>query len=95
MWLYLLSTDKRVPIEGLRLKDELEEMLKENVDIAALNTAPPTLKMHILKKGIPVYIRHQRHYCGFFVDTLKQYWDLKQTIKICEEKILRGRIYAR
>jgi predicted nucleotidyltransferase len=76
------------------LKSELNGILKREIDIAVLNSAAPVLKMQVLKKGIPVFTKDKKHYNQFFVDTINQYDDLKQTRKICEDNILKGRIYA-
>jgi len=76
------------------LKSELNGILKREIDIAVLNSAAPVLKMQVLKKGIPVFTKEKKYYNQFFVDTINQYDDLKQTRKICEDNILKGRIYA-
>jgi uncharacterized protein len=77
------------------LKSELNETLKREIDIAVLNSASPILKMQVLKTGVLAYAKDQKYYNQFFVDTINQYDDLKQTRKICEDNILKGRIYAR
>ncbi|MEQ8214237.1 MAG: nucleotidyltransferase domain-containing protein, partial [Smithellaceae bacterium] len=71
----------------------LNGILKREIDIAVLNSASPVLKMQVLKKGIPVFTKDKKYYNQFFVDTINQYDDLKQTRKICEDNILKGRIY--
>ncbi len=76
------------------MKSELNGILKREIDIAVLNSASPVLKMQVLKKGIPVFTKDKKYYNQFFVDTINQYDDLKQTRKICEDNILKGRIYA-
>ncbi|MEN6376036.1 MAG: nucleotidyltransferase domain-containing protein [Smithella sp.] len=76
------------------LKSELNGILKREIDIAVLNSAAPVLKMQVLKKGILVFTKDKKYYNQFFVDTINQYDDLKQTRKICEDNILKGRIYA-
>ncbi|OGQ59464.1 MAG: hypothetical protein A3J24_04310 [Deltaproteobacteria bacterium RIFCSPLOWO2_02_FULL_53_8] len=76
------------------LKDELSSMLKREVDMVDLNTTGPVLKMQVLKKGVMVFAKDKRIYNRFFVDTVNQYDDLKQTRKDCERNILKGRIYA-
>lgn len=77
------------------LRDELAGRLKKEVDIAVLNGASPILKMQVLKNGALVFKRSASSYSSFFTETLNQYDDLKQTRKISEEHILKGRIYAR
>jgi hypothetical protein len=76
------------------LKSELNGILKREIDIAVLNSAAPVLKMQVLKKGIPVFTKDKKYYNQFFVATINQYDDLKQTRRVCEDNILKGRIYA-
>jgi hypothetical protein len=78
-----------------KLANELNGVLKRDIDIAVLNSASPILKMQILKKGALVCAKDKKYFNQFFMDTLNQYDDLKQTRKICEDNILKGRIYAR
>ena len=76
------------------LREDISEMLGIEVDIVVLNTASPVIKMQVLKKGTLLINKDQRAYNEFFVNTVKEYDDLKRTRKEIEEKILRGRIYA-
>lgn len=76
-------------------KNELSSMFKRDIDIANLNSASPVLKMQVLKNGVLVFAKDKKIYNQFYVDAINQYDDLKQTRKICEDNILKGRIYAR
>jgi len=76
------------------LREDISEMFGIEVDIVVLNTASPVIKMQVLKKGTLLINKDQRAYNEFFVNTVKEYDDLKRTRKEIEEKILRGRIYA-
>ena len=77
------------------LKEKLSEMLNNiEVDIVNLNNASPVIKMQVLKKGTLLVNKDPKAYNEFFVNTVKEYDDLKRTRKEIEEKILRGRIYA-
>jgi predicted nucleotidyltransferase len=76
------------------LKSELNAILKREIDIAVLNSVSPILKMQVLKNGILAFAKDKKFYNQFYVDTINQYDDLKQTRKICEDNILKGRIYA-
>lgn len=76
------------------LREDISEMLGIEVDIVVLNTASPVIKMQVLRKGTLLINKDQRAYNEFFVNTVKEYDDLKRTRKEIEEKILRGRIYA-
>ena len=87
---------QRIPdfYEKQALKDELEILLKRDVDIAVLNTASPILKMQVLKNGILIVDRGSSYFSRFTIDTVNQYSDLKMIRKKAEENILKGRIYA-
>jgi predicted nucleotidyltransferase len=76
------------------LKSELNAILKREIDIAVLNSVSPILKMQVLKNGSLAFAKDKKFYNQFYVDTINQYDDLKQTRKICEDNILKGRIYA-
>ena len=74
--------------------EELSLILRREIDLVILNQASPVLKMQILKNGILLYASKRKLFYQFFTDTVNQYDDLKQIRKICEENILKGRIYA-
>jgi len=74
--------------------EELSSILRKEIDLVILNQASPVLKMQILKNGILLYASKRKRFYQFFTDTVNQYDDLKQIRKICEENILKGRIYA-
>jgi len=76
------------------LRGELSEMFGVETDIVVLNNASPVIKMQVLKKGALLFDKDHRAYNEFFVNTIKEYDDLKMTRREIEEKILRGRIYA-
>lgn len=77
------------------LESELNSIFKRDIDIAVLNSASPILKMQVLKNGVLVFAKGKKIYNQFYVDAVNQYDDLKQTRKVCEGNILKGRIYAR
>lgn len=76
------------------LREDLTQKLGTEVDIVVLNNAMPVVRMQVLKKGRLLLNRDTRAYNDFFVNTVKEYDDLKRNRKEVEEKILRGRIYA-
>ncbi len=76
------------------LKDNLSKILNMAVDIVILNNAPPVIKMQVLKKGILIINKDTHVYNEFFVNTIKEYDDLKLTRKEIEDNILKGRVYA-
>lgn len=77
-----------------RLREDLTGLLGMETDIVVLNTASPIIRMQVLKKGVLLIKKEQRAYHEFFVNTVKEYDDLKRNRKEIEDKILRGRIYA-
>jgi uncharacterized protein len=74
--------------------EKLSSILQREIDLVILNQASPVLKMQILKNGILLHAPKRKHFYQFFTDTVNQYDDLKQIRKLCEENILKGRIYA-
>lgn len=76
------------------VKDELEVLLKRDVDIAVLNTASPILKMQVLKNGVLIFDKGNHYFSRYTIDTVNQYSDLKMIRKKAEGNILKGRIYA-
>lgn len=91
----ILFEDRPDVFEVNKLASDLNARFKRDIDIAVLNSASPVLKMQVLRNGTLVYAKDKKFYNQFYVDTLNQYDDLKQTRKICEDSILKGRIYAR
>lgn len=76
------------------LREKLEKMLGKTADLVALNEASPVIRMQVLRKGILLVNKDPMVYNEFFVNTIKEYYDLKQNRKQIEENILKGRIYA-
>jgi len=76
------------------LREELEKMLGKTADLVALNEASPVIRMQVLRKGILLVNKDPMVYNEFFVNTIKEYYDLKQNRKQIEENIFKGRIYA-
>jgi predicted nucleotidyltransferase len=76
------------------LREKLEGTFHMAVDIVTLNNASPIIKMQVLKNGIVLVNKDARVYYKFFVNTVKEYDDLKRIRKEIEDNILKGRIYA-
>jgi predicted nucleotidyltransferase len=77
----------------MELKEKLSDSLKREVDLIILNTAPPIIKFQILKQGL-IFKQDERAYSDFFIQTIKEYDDLKYFRKEVEKNLLRGRIYG-
>ena len=90
--IYFTGTVNFYRTNGLR--EDLSELLGTETDIVVLNNASPIIRMQVLKKGTLIADLNRRLYNEFFVNTVKEYDDLKRTRKEIEDKILRGRIYA-
>ncbi len=76
------------------LREDLSEVAGVEADVVVLNDASPVIRMQVLKKGKLLSNRDRRAYHEFFMNTVKEYDDLKRNRKEIEDKILRGRIYA-
>jgi len=76
------------------MREEISGIFGLETDIVALNSASPIIRMQVLKKGVLLVKRDPRAYNNFFVNTVKEYDDLKRSRREIENNILRGRIYA-
>ncbi len=74
-------------------KIELASLLKRDVDLVNLNRASPVLRMQVLKKGKLVLNRDPKLVNLFFVNTLNEYFDLKQSRKPIEKALYGFTIY--
>jgi predicted nucleotidyltransferase len=79
---------------SFKVKDEISDILKKEVDLAILNDASPILGMQVLKYGKLLFERNKGEYSKFFVKTMNFYYDLKTCRAENEKKILKGRIYG-
>jgi len=79
--------------DALELPERLSLLLKRDVDLVALDTAGPVIKMQALKTGVLLRAA-EGAYEDFFVATINEYDDLKYLRREAEESILRRRIYA-
>jgi hypothetical protein len=77
----------------MELKEKLSDLLKREVDLIILNTASSIIKFQILKYGL-LFKKDERAYNDFFIQTIKEYDDLKYIRRETEKKLLQGRIYG-
>lgn len=80
--------------EVASLREDLSAMLGIETDLLVLNTAPPVIRMQVLRHGTVLVNKDPKVYNTFFVETVKAYDDLKRSRKEIEDNILKGRIYA-
>jgi len=59
-----------------KIQDELEKLLKREVDLVILNRAPSTLAWNILRKGIPIGIKDRGVYLDFMLEVSREADDL-------------------
>lgn len=51
------------------IQNDLERLLKKEVDLVVLNRTPATLSWSIIRKGIPIVIKDRRLYLDFVIDS--------------------------
>src|SRR5947207_1892206 len=58
----LLYEATQIPkdLDLLRFKDELSDVMHQDVDIVLLNVVSPIIAMQAIKNGIPLFIRDQK-----------------------------------
>jgi len=79
--------------EILSLKDEIEHLVKKDVDMIVLNEAGPVICKQALKTGI-LLLNRNCSYEKFFTRGINDYDDLKYYRRDIEKNILEGKIYA-
>jgi len=77
-----------------RIRDDISDAFKRDVDIVVLNESSPIIGMQVLKNGVIAVNRDRSIYNDFFVKTIKEYDDLKRIRKETEDNLLKGRVYA-
>ena len=88
--LALLSGSATEPdaMELARARTDLEALLGRDVDLVVLDTASPVLAMQVLRQGRLLYERDPAALAAFAVRALGEYFDLKQTRRPIEERLL-------
>src|SRR5260221_3688193 len=65
-------------LDLLQFKQELSDLLYQDVDIVLLQEASPIIAMQAVKNGIPLFIRDQKSYQDFEIKLITDYADLKK-----------------
>ena len=79
--------------EILSLKGDLEDLVRNDIDLVLLNSSGPVIGIQALKTGI-LLLNRDCAYEIFFVKVLMEYDDLKYYRREIENNIMEGRIYA-
>lgn len=77
-----------------RLRGDISDAVKKEIDIVVLNESSPIIRMQVLKNGVIAVNRDRSIYNDFFVKTTKEYDDLKRIRKEMEDNLLKARVYA-
>lgn len=59
----------------IKIQNDLERLLKKQVDVIFLNRSPTTLSWTILRKGIPLTIKDRGLYLDFLLDVSREAQD--------------------
>jgi predicted nucleotidyltransferase len=89
----LYRTDKLPTLdERIEAQDELSACLQRPVDLVVLNQVSPILGYQVLKYGKRLLVRDPSLVNAFFVRTLNEYFDLKQTRRVIEQSLQKTRV---
>lgn len=72
----------------LELISETSSLLKKEVDIVILNTAPPFLKYVILKEGKLIFERDKGKRIDFELKAINEYFDFKPFLEKYHQRLL-------
>lgn len=78
----------------LQMKEDLENLLKKDVDLIVMNQANPIFKHQIFKYGRLLFCKNQRFFHQFFSYSLMEYDDIKRVRLPIEQNLLAGRCYG-
>ncbi len=79
-------------LDLLQFKQELSDMMHQEVDIVLLNNASPIIAMQAVKNGIPLFIRDPKAQGNYEVALITDYADLKKLREPFEKEILKRKI---
>jgi len=78
----------------IKLLFSLEDSLQRDVDLINLNSADIIITMQALANGKLIIDNNHSRFVVFKAQKLSEYIDFKQSRKIIEDNLLRGRLYA-
>lgn len=72
----------------LELISQTSRILKKEVDIVILNTAPPFLKYVVLKEGKLIFSRDEGKRIDFELNVINDYFDFKPILEMYNQRLL-------
>jgi len=74
----LFNEDVRdAEIEGEKIREDLERILKKRIDVISLGDAPPLLRFEVIRNGRSIFERHKEKRVDFEVRSLIEFYDLE------------------
>jgi len=81
------------PLDLIQFKDELSDLMQQEVDIVLLNDASPIIAMQAVKNGVPLYVSNKKSYQNFEMRLITDYADLKRVRAPFEKEILKRKLH--
>lgn len=92
----VLFTPENIPsaMTMIQLQQDLSDVLHQDVDLVALNSATPIFKYQIFKNGKVLTNKNPKFFTKFKIQSLFEYFDLKRTRKCIEDSLINRKIYG-
>lgn len=87
------KTNVPKPLDMIYLRENLADVLKQDVDLVCLNTASPILGMQVHKEGIQLLMKDSRAYAMYQISLVSDYAELKELRALMEKNILKRKYY--
>ncbi len=81
-------------LSQIQIKQDLESLLKKDVDLVVMNRTNPILKHQIFKYGRLLLSKNKRLLNAFFSSSLMEYDDIKRVRFPIEQNLLGRRVYG-
>ncbi|MGB9660257.1 MAG: type VII toxin-antitoxin system MntA family adenylyltransferase antitoxin [Nitrososphaerales archaeon] len=85
----LSETPKNLLEYHLYLINKLSEILRKDVDLIILNTAPPMLRHQVIKHGKVIYSRNEKARIIFEAKAESEYLDFSRAIRRYDECLIK------
>ena len=77
-----------------QMRCDLEKLLHVEVDLVILNKTNPILTHQILKKGVRILVKNQKHLSSFITRALSDYEDIKRLRSSIEHRWIEGALHG-